>query len=127
MSTEEQNTSNTGETVGDKVSNLADAVTGEEDASKTVPEKSTSFVEEISEFAGRVYGQVKSAFSRGSETTEEEADKAEDTAKEGWEDTKKGAEKVRTAAEEGINNLDVEMRNAANSASEGFKKGAEEA
>lgn len=83
----------TGDTIPEKLSNVVDALTGEEDARKSIPGKTQSFVEEVAEYAGRLYGSAKSVVKGGAKTTKDEAVKFEESATAGWN---KGEEEATT-------------------------------
>ncbi|PJF19511.1 hypothetical protein PSACC_00672 [Paramicrosporidium saccamoebae] len=92
-------------TLPEKAKDAINDVTGEENASKDIPEKGPSLVEEIAEFTGRLYGQATTVFSKGAEATADETNKIaaevtkmNDDAAKGWA---KGKEKGHQNVEDG--------------------------
>jgi hypothetical protein len=84
------------------------AAGGAAEESTAAPPKTKSFIEEISEYAGRLYGQAKAGLSRGSQTTEQEATRAKEEVAEGAENAKEEVkEGVETVKEEAIKTKDA--------------------
>lgn len=73
-----------GNNLPEKLYSASEEAVGEKDAPYTVAEKSSGFVEDVSEFAGRLFGQVKTAIGKGGDTTKAEASKTKDFVSEGW-------------------------------------------
>lgn len=85
----------TGDTLPEKLYGAAGEVIGEEKPKESIPEKTKSFMEEVSEFTGRIYGQAREAVRFTGTKTQEETVGVKDAVTKGWTDDKaKEDEKV---------------------------------
>lgn len=88
------------DTLPGKLKEAANEMAGQEDVKKDVPEKSRSFMEEVAEYSGRLYGNVKKTFSKGAETTGQETEKTRKTVATGWTgDSEKPKEGIEVTEE----------------------------
>lgn len=74
----------TGDTLPEKLYGAVEEVTGERQPEQSVPDKSKSFFEEVSEFTGRLWGQLRQACRWTGEKVQEEGVGVKDTVAKGW-------------------------------------------
>lgn len=73
-----------GATLREDLKEIAVGFAGQENEEESVGEKTGSFFEEIAEYSGRVYGDIKKHLKRGGEGAKEDASSVGEYVKKGW-------------------------------------------
>lgn len=74
----------TGNTLPEKLYGAVGDVVGQEKPKESIPETTKSFMEEVSEFTGRIYGQAREAVRFTGAKTQEETVGVKDAVTKGW-------------------------------------------